>query len=151
MVPGVFKLIDPSESVRYTFLEQEGSPRIASLLLPTIDGLSFYRMRYQIGTTWSDFFELTASQEFEFGPNGVNGLDFSGYDANDQLILLPDGYLIQLSFVSEGNLVAALFAQGQAVSEPTTVCILLLGLALLPVPMRRLRRFRKLPSHSFES
>ena len=104
-------LIDPMGGSDYVFTVQPGSPLLASVALPTVNSVVAYSVRYQLGSTWSNFQTIQSGVQYTL-PQSANAFEFRPLDASGQSTVLPDGFYFSASFASTGNFSGTLAVSG---------------------------------------
>ncbi len=130
-------LLDPTGGMDFSFVENSGSPDLASITLPILDGVAGYDVRYLQNGVWSGFQLIKPGVEDDL-PIGVNGIDFDPVDSSGKGVAVSE-FLFQEGFYSTGTVSATLTET--TVPEPSTVALLSVGaIGLLAFAWRRRRK-----------
>jgi hypothetical protein len=134
----LFSLFDPTTGTDFVFMANPGSPHFKSIILPTLDGVNFYKIRFEEDNIWTDFQALQPGKEYLFGTN-VDGIEFQPFNQDGQALVLPDDFFFGLSFDSTGTFSGTLTVTSPVPLPPT---VLLLGSGLLGLGLLGYRRKR---------
>jgi hypothetical protein len=100
--PGETYNLDPSGSSTYTLVENAGSPKIDTVTLPALNGVSYYRVSAQTASGWSPL-RLTAPNVPLILPDGTTGITIETLDSNYQAIVSNSPASIGLTFTGNGT------------------------------------------------
>lgn len=135
---------DPAGYDTFTFNGLSGSPFFDSVMLPSLEGVSLYRLSYFADGAWSPYVDLLPLQAFGFG-DGVSAFRFSALDDYGAPVTLQDFFLIDVTFGSSGYFAGSIVGSSEAkVPEPETWLLLVVGFACLGGVVRRHARGRQL-------
>ena len=98
--------IDPASGTDFTFIENSGSPNLASITLPTMNNVGSYELRYSQNGVWSAYQSIQPGV-LDNLPSGVSGVEFNAIGSLGQGEPLPS-FLFQGSFSSSGTVSATL-------------------------------------------
>ncbi|MGA2258995.1 MAG: PEP-CTERM sorting domain-containing protein, partial [Thermoguttaceae bacterium] len=98
--------IDPTGGTDFSFIENPGSPNLALITLPILDGVASYQLRYSQNGVWSGY-QLVQPGVTDNLPSGVSGVEFNAIGSLGQGEPLPS-FLFQCSFSSTGTVSATL-------------------------------------------
>lgn len=130
------KLFDPTGGTDFLFTEDAGSPNFACVELPAIPDVDSYDLRYEIGSSWSNFQSLGAGQQMCFAP-GTDGLEFDPLDSTGLNEVVTEPFLFEVTFdttgIFSGTLVETIPnpTQPAEVPEPPTFPMLASALSVL--------------------
>jgi autotransporter passenger strand-loop-strand repeat protein len=99
--------IDPASGSEFEFTETGGSPLIQSVTFFDDPNVASFNVQWQVGSSWSAPQIVTAGVKLSFGA-GTTGFEFEGLSSSGQVVLLPNGYLFDETFVSSGQVSATL-------------------------------------------
>lgn len=145
--PGL-QFIDPVGGSQFIFTVKNGSPGFSSVLLPIIDDVDFYSLRYLVDGQWSDYTDVGPGALFDL-PNNVVSLDFSPYGIGNNPVSISDQFVFGIVFDEIGLLDATIEMKNVVLSEeyqnvpvatpePGTFVLLFLG-SILAFYVRRKR------------
>jgi hypothetical protein len=112
--------IDPDVAIGYDYVVESG-PEIASVILPTGFDAD-YELWLMGASGWEFTDNLTAQEEYFFGPDGVTEFRVLGIDTTNMID--PDdalAFVTGLSFVESGDVVMTQTPITEFVAEPTSV------------------------------
>ena len=95
-------LLDPMSGSDYVLEADSGSPLFASAVLPALDGVAAYNVRYRVGTTWSNYQTLQPGIQYTFN-QAANAIEYMPIDAYGVPTVLPDGFYFAVSYTTTGN------------------------------------------------
>ncbi|AEF02081.1 nidogen-like domain-containing protein [Alteromonas naphthalenivorans] len=134
--------IDPDVAIGYDYVVESG-PEIASVILPS--GFDADYELWLMGTSGWEFADnLTAEEEYFFGPDGVTEFRILGIDTTNMID--PDdalAFITGLSFVDTGGVVMTqtpiteFVASPTSVSEPRMFFVLLSAFGLFAIRARK--------------
>lgn len=134
--------IDPDVAVGYDYVVESG-PEIASVILPTGFDAD-YELWLMGASGWEFTDNLTAQEEYFFGPDGVTEFRVLGIDTTNMID--PDdalAFVTGLSFVESGDVVMTqtpiteFVAEPTPVSEPRMFFVLLTAFGLFAIRARK--------------
>lgn len=129
-------LVDPSGYAIFTLEADPGSPDFASIMLPSLTGVDFFRVRARTGDIWSDYAELRPLSEWLLSP-GTNGVEFIAIGLDGGVLNIPTFFLFDVSFASSGQFNGRLIQAPVSVPEPSTWLFLLIGFLAVGMAARR--------------
>jgi hypothetical protein len=134
--------IDPDVAIGYDYVVESG-PEIASVILPTGFDAD-YELWLMGASGWEFTDNLTAEEEYLFGPDGVTEFRVLGIDTTNMID--PDdalAFVTGLSFVESGDVVMTqtpiteFVASPTSVSEPRMFFVLLTAFGLFAIRARK--------------
>ena len=134
--------IDPDVAIGYDYVVESG-PEIASVILPTGFDAD-YELWLMGASGWEFTDNLTAQEEYFFGPDGVTEFRVLGIDTTNMID--PDdalAFVTGLSFVESGDVVMTqtpiteFVAEPTSVSEPRMFFVLLTAFGLFAIRARK--------------
>lgn len=134
--------IDPDVAIGYDYVVESG-PEIASVILPTGFDAD-YELWLMGASGWEFTDNLTAQEEYFFGPDGVTEFRVLGIDTTNMID--PDdalAFVTGLSFVDSGDVVMTqtpiteFVAEPTSVSEPRMFFVLLTAFGLFAIRARK--------------
>ncbi len=134
--------IDPDVAIGYDYVVESG-PEIASVILPTGFDAD-YELWLMGASGWEFTDNLTAEEEYLFGPDGVTEFRVLGIDTTNMID--PDdtlAFVTGLSFVESGDVVMTqtpiteFVASPTSVSEPRMFFVLLTAFGLFALRARK--------------
>ena len=133
-------LIDPSAGSDFTLIEQTGSPFFASIDLPTLNGITAYKLRYEVGNTWFPFQTIQPGTQ-DFLGAGVDGIEFNPVDQRGNDVVVP-ALLFDAAFSSTGTFSGTL-TEVQPTPEPASFYLLGSTVAITILARRGWKKHQK--------
>jgi Fibronectin type III domain/PEP-CTERM motif len=139
VAPNLTYFIDPAVATGYIYNTGQGNPNFASVTLPSIGNSGPYSLYLWNGTSFVFDTKLAGGTQFNFLGSGVNEFEVLGIDPGLGLDPLnPTAFVTALTFEGAGQFTGTMTPVTNAVPEPSTWAMLMLGfLALGFVAYRR--------------
>jgi autotransporter passenger strand-loop-strand repeat protein len=110
VVKGVDVALDPSAATSYAFICDAGKPQIASVTLPILPGVDHYEIETEQNGTWSANQAASPMSVVNFATD-VGGVSIQAYDASGNVVVIPDGFIFDLTFDPSGSASGELYTQ----------------------------------------
>ena len=129
VAPGVTYNIDPASAIGYIYRTGAGDPNFASVTLPTGNSGLFDLLLWN-GTQWISETKLAGGQLFSFAGSGVNQFEVLGINPGVDPEN-PLAFITAVTFEGPGNFTGTMTPITDAVPEPSTWAMMILGFLCL--------------------